>query len=53
MRNIFLSVWRVTAPADTCRQQIADGAGRKSVHVARVLERTINDGIGDRCRLLG
>jgi Fe-S oxidoreductase len=31
----------VVADGSSCRQQIADGAGAKAVHVARVLERAL------------
>jgi hypothetical protein len=31
----------VVADGTSCRHQIADGAGREAVHVARVLERAL------------
>jgi Fe-S oxidoreductase len=33
----------LVADGTSCRQQIADGTGRKAVHVARVLERALGD----------
>ncbi|HEM45869.1 MAG TPA: FAD-binding oxidoreductase, partial [Alphaproteobacteria bacterium] len=39
----------VVADGTSCRQQIADGAGRQAVHVARLLEMALADDIeGDR-----
>jgi hypothetical protein len=31
----------IVADGTSCRHQIADGAGREAVHVARVLERAL------------
>jgi Fe-S oxidoreductase len=31
----------VVADGTSCRHQIADGAGREAIHVARVLERAL------------
>jgi hypothetical protein len=31
----------IVAGGTSCRQQIEDGAGRRAIHVARVLERSI------------
>jgi Fe-S oxidoreductase len=34
----------IVADGTSCRQQIEDGAGRKAIHVARVLERALAAG---------
>jgi Fe-S oxidoreductase len=35
----------VVADGTSCRRQIADGAGREALHVARVLERALGSGV--------
>jgi Fe-S oxidoreductase len=34
---------RIVADGTSCRHQIADGAGRDAVHVARLLQRALTD----------
>ena len=38
----------IVADGTSCRQQIADGAGRDAIHVARVLEQALDESRGGR-----